>query len=82
MLENNETTKTYIACFMEKMTGFGFDQEEAIIMLVNAGEKLSPDNIMKAVDYIEPPESGVVRSDIDKNIAEVEINKILGGGKQ
>lgn len=66
-----------ISLFMEKMRDFGFEQEESIIILMNAGEKTSASKILKAVDFIEPPGSGVVREDIDKETARKEIEKIL-----
>lgn len=66
-----------ISLFMEKMRDFGFEQEESIILLMNAGEKTNTSKILKVVDYIEPPGSGVVREDIDKEIARKKIEKIL-----
>ncbi len=74
---NDEKLKSDISCFMEKMRDFGFEQEESVLLLMNAASKTSSDKILKAVDFIEPLGSGVVRSDIDLETAKKEIARIL-----
>lgn len=74
---NDEKLKNYISCFMEKMRDFGFEPEESIILLMNAGNKTNAEKILRAVDYLEPPGSGFVRDDIDLETARREIAKLL-----
>ena len=62
---------------IEKLVDFGFEQEETIIILMNAANNTSLEKILKAIDFIEPVASGVVRDDIDKETAESQIIKLL-----
>lgn len=77
MFINDEKTRAYIGCFIEKLVDFGFEKEEAIIILMNAANNTSLEKILKAIDFIEPVGSGVVRDDIDKETAESQIIKLL-----
>ena len=81
MFKNDEKTKSYIACFIEKLRDFGFEKEEAVIMLMNAADKTDLDKILKAIDFIEPVGTGCVRDDINKKTARKEIERILVEGK-
>ena len=74
---NDKDLKSNLSCYMEKMRDFGFDQEESIILLMNAGEHTDAEKILNVVDYLEPAGSGVVREDIDKETVRKEIIKIL-----
>ena len=62
---------------IEKLVDFGFEKEEAIKILMNAANNTSLEKILKAIDFIEPVASGVVRDDIDKETAESQIIKLL-----
>lgn len=55
---------------IEKLVDFGFEKEEAIIILMNAANNTSLEKILKVIDFIEPVALGVVRDDIDKETAE------------
>lgn len=75
--EDKELTSA-LDFYFEKMREFGFDRNEATILLMNAGENTNAEKIMKVVDYIEPVEcGGVVRTDVDKDTAIKEITKLL-----
>lgn len=77
MFINDEKTRAYIGYFIEKLVDFGFEKEEAIIILMNTANKTSLEKILKAIDFIEPVGSGVVRDYIDKETAESQIIKLL-----
>ena len=77
MIKDTQTTRDYIECLIEKMTWFGFEKIEVIIMLMQAGEKTDNDKILKAIDFIEPVELGKVRTDISLEEAKKEIERIL-----
>lgn len=67
---------------IEKLVDFGFEKEEAIIILMNPANNTSLEKILKAIDFIEPEGSGVVRDDIDKETAESQIIKLLTKDKK
>ena len=82
MFKNDETTKSYIGCLLEKCVEFGFEKEEIIIILMNASSKTDLSKILKAIDYIEPiGKDGFaeIRTDVSKEEAEKELFKILVG---
>jgi hypothetical protein len=74
---NDEQLKGIISLFMEKMRDFGFENEESIILLMNAGDKTNAQKILKAVDFLEPKELGIVRNDISKEDVRKEVEKLL-----
>lgn len=80
MIKDTQTTRDYLDCFFEKLSEFGFEHVEIVIMLMNAGERTSNEKILKAIDFIEPVELGTVREDISKEEAKKEIERILVEG--
>ena len=77
MFINDDKTRAYIGCFIEKLVDFGFEKEEAIIILMNAANNTSLKKILKVIDFSEPVASGVVRDDIEKETVESQIIKLL-----
>lgn len=67
---------------IEKLVDFGFEKEEAIIILMNPANNTSLEKILKAIDFIELIASGVVRDDIDKETSVSQIIKLLTKDKK
>ena len=75
MLKNTEKARDYLELYLEKMSFFGFEDSEAVILLLNAND-LTLKKLLKAVDYIEPPGTGEPR-EVSKQTAIKQIRKIL-----
>jgi hypothetical protein len=76
MYPNDSESVDILHCFFEKMDSEGFSSLEITMLLMNI-PNVTPEKIMKALDFVEPKGSLGVREDLFKEQIADGVVKIL-----